>query len=402
MKIRIAIVVNSFPALSETFIFNKVKGLAKEGFDVTVITHSTKNDLQAYQDQWQMVKEVNIVKAFSGQDIFKITLYVAILSKLGAALAFLRKSKGRLHNWNARIRAFLKWLRLTNSFDIIHFEYSGLAVSYLDVIAVGLPAKIMISCRGAAEQIRPLHDKKRASDLITLFQKADRVHCVSDDMLTTCATLYQLDRKKAFVNRPAIQPERFQRAVPKKLIAGDPIVICSTGRLHWKKGFEFSLLAMRLLKARGILFRYEIIGGGEEFEKLVFIANDLGIADHVHFMGRLSSSEVKHRLENCDIFLLPSLSEGISNAVLEAMAMKIPVVSTTAGGMDELITDMETGMLVNTYRPEELANKIEKLIEDYTLRMKLGENGFDVVQNNFTMQRQIDVFLKEYNFVIND
>jgi len=400
MKTRIAIVVNSFPVLSETFIFNKVKGLVKEGFDITVITHSTKNNLPSYQDQWDDVKEIKILNAFTSRDVFNVRLYAKIISKLGASITLL-KASNKLGNWKARARAYLHWLSLSDGYDIIHFEYSGLAVSYLDLISIGIKSRIMVSCRGAAEQIRPLFDKKRAVDLKTLFEKADRVHCVSYDMLNTCATYYQLDRKKAFVNRPAIQTERFQRSNPRRIVHDQPVVICSTGRLHWKKGFEFALLAMYELKAQGISFRYEIIGGGIELEKLVFMANDLGIADQVHFIGKLSSAEVKARLESCDIFLLPSLSEGISNAVLEAMAMQIPVVSTTAGGMDELIADMETGLLADTYDAKELANKLKLLIENDALREKIGQNGHSIILKNFAIERQLAIFVREYNNILN-
>jgi colanic acid/amylovoran biosynthesis glycosyltransferase len=400
MKIRIAIVVNSFPVLSETFIFNKVKGLVKEGFDVTVITHHTKNDLSAYQDQWNDVRKIKTLNAFTRRDLFNFRLYIKITSKLGASLKFLQATKG-LRNWKARVRTYLQWLTLSDGYDIIHFEYSGLAVSYLALISIGAKGKFIVSCRGAAEQIRPLFDKKRATDLKTLFEKVDRVHCVSGDMLNTCVTYYQLDRRKAFVNRPAIQTERFQRSVSKKVQVDKPILICSTGRLHWKKGFEFALLAMHELKVQGISFRYEIIGEGIELEKLMFMANDLGIADEVHFVGRLSSANVKTRLESCDIFLLPSLSEGISNAVLEAMAMQVPVVSTVAGGMDELITDMENGLLTNTYDVQELANRIKLLIENDALREKMGQNGHRTILENFRIERQLDIFLREYNNMLN-
>lgn len=398
MKARIAIVVNSFPVLSETFIFNKVKGLVKAGFDVTVIAHSIKNDLSAYQDQWDDVRNVKILNAFTSHDLLNFRLYTKIVSRLGASLQFLQATKSG--NWKAKVRTYLQWLTLSEDYDIVHFEYSGLAVSYLDLISIGLKSKVIVSCRGAAEQIRPLFDRKRATELNMLFAKVDRVHCVSEDMLNTCATLYHLDRRKAFVNRPAIQTERFQRA-DKKWQPGETILICSTGRLHWKKGFDYALLAMRELKTQGISFRYEIIGGGIELEKLIFMANDLGIAGHVHFIGKLSSAEVKARLESCDIFLLPSLSEGISNAVLEAMAMQIPVVSTGAGGMDELITDMENGLLIHAYDAKKWADKIIMLIQNAALREKIGQNGHRTILENFKIERQLNVFLSEYNYILN-
>lgn len=395
---RVAIVVNRFPTLSETFIFNKVKGLVQSGLEVTVITHNPGNDFYAYKEDWKDISDkVKIVKAFSKKDILSIRLYAKIFSTFAESISFFRTiTKGK--RGTAEIfRSFLRWIGLMYSFDIIHFEYSGLAITYLDVIPHLKHAKIFVSCRGAAEQIKPLVDRDRATKLISLFKLADRVHCVSNDMLNTCVTLYGLNPSKAFVNRPAVDINKFERAYVRERPSNAPYLFCSTGRLHWKKGFEYALLAMKELKKRGYVFKYEIIGGGLELEKLVFMVHDLDIQDCVFFCGSLPSHEVKKKLETCDLYILPSLSEGISNAVLEALAMQLPVVASRAGGMDEVIRDKETGLLADAYHAMCLADKIEIIMKDEALSKRLSLNGHALVRTEFTLDRQIEMFIKQYN-----
>jgi colanic acid/amylovoran biosynthesis glycosyltransferase len=274
---------------------------------------------------------------------------------------------------------------------------SGLGVAYLPVLALLRSARVVVSCRGTAEKIKPLTDEGRASDLGKLFQLADRVHCVSQNMLDSCKK-YGLSEHKAFVNRPAIRIDAFTRdtSVSEARHPLVPIRVCSIGRLHWNKGFDFALLAMKLLKDSGERVVLEIIGDGPEREKLVYLTEALGLADSVTLAGRLDSMEVKARLESCDIFLLPSLSEGISNAALEAMAMELPVISTRSGGMDELISDGQNGLLLDCYAPDQIANSIRRLARDAELQRDLGKNARQTILDEFSIERQLSCFVLEY------
>lgn len=397
---RIAIVVNRFPTLSETFIFNKVKGLVKQGFDVTVITHDDHHDQHAYHEEWNEVRSVNIERAFTKRDIFQFRLYIKVVSNVFRSIAFLKAFRTSVRKGSSVMHNYVLWLSISNRFDIVHFEYTGLAITYLDVLPHLKTTKVFASCRGAAEQIKPLVDTDRAKKLAQLFQCVDYVHCVSTDMLNTCVSLYGLNPAKAFVNRPAINTDKFKRSNSVAQPSSPSFLFCSTGRLHWKKGFEYALLAMNELKQRGHVFKYEIIGGGVELEKLIFMVHDMGLQDCVFFCGSLPSSEVKSRLEKCDIYVLPSLSEGISNAVLEALAMQVPVVATRAGGMEEVIKNNETGLLVDACNAEQLANALEVLIRDESLRNRLAQNGCALVQAEFTIQRQIEIFIEKYKHAL--
>ena len=278
------------------------------------------------------------------------------------------------------------------NFDIIHFEFSGLAVEYLDVLPLLSPARLVTSCRGAAEQIVPLSELERAKELRSVFERIDAVHCVSTDIKKT-AEKYGLDTAKSFVISPAINLNLFHREATYPCKMSGPYKLISVGRLHWKKGYEFALIAVQQLIESGFEVEYLIIGEGDQEEKLRFLIDQLGLAENVTLAGRKSAGEVRKALEEADIFVLPSLSEGLSNAVLEAMAMEVPVISTTAGGMDEAIHDGEDGLLIPTMQPNALTSRIIQLLENYQFRKRLGEAGRKKVIERFNLDAQINQFI---------
>ena len=113
-------------------------------------------------------------------------------------------------------------------------------------------------------------------------------------------------------------------------------------------------------------------------------------------VGRKTPLEVKSALERADIYVLPSVSEGISNAALEAMAMQLPVVSTTAGGMAEAIEHDVSGLLVPSRNPRALADAIARLALSPEKRQTLGSNARRRIEAEFSLDRQIRTYLDEY------
>lgn len=142
----------------------------------------------------------------------------------------------------------------------------------------------------------------------------------------------------------------------------------SVCRLTEKKGIEYALRALASLPWRDWV--YSVIGGGELLEELKGIAADLGIADRVTFLGPRPHSEVKQRLRDAHVFLLPSVGardgdlEGIPVSLMEAMATGLTVVSTYHSGIPELIEDHKTGFLAPERDSAALASKLSWIAEN--------------------------------------
>ncbi len=400
---RIAIVVNSFPKVSETFIFNKVIHLIKAGWDVTVVVHHKSNDTVFFQDQMMNAK-VKLSRAnwSSGEIKSFLRLGWYVLANIPMAMrAFFRVLKREGRFGPGSIKRTLKLIPFEGkNFDIIHFEYSGLAIQYLDELDY-LDSKKVISCRGTAELVKPLVDKSRTAQLEKLMTRIDLAHCVSQNMRSVMAN-FGIPPEKSFVNYPSIDIGFFTRTTAYGNVTNAEFTVVSTGRLTWVKGYTYALLGVKRTVDQGYNVRYEIIGEGESSDELTFLVEKLGVSGRVAFRGNLTRAEVKRALERADVFLLPSLSEGISNAALEAMAMEIPVVSTKVGGMGEVIADGENGMLINEMEPGEIADRLIDLIKNREVAKRLGKQAREVVVNGFSLKKQTEIFQEQYKKLYNE
>jgi len=391
---KIKIVVNSFPSASETFLFNLVAGLEKIGHTVIVCAMSKNNDSKLYVqrlDEWS--GNINYFPSLTNLIVASFTVLGIIVVMPGKCIHYIRKhgiKRGLLDSIKGR---FL----LEGHPDIIHFAYSGLGISFLDLFDMlhDKSIKIFVSCRGSAEKVKPIIDYNRGKQLGVLFQKSDRVHCVSIDMLQGLSE-YGLAKERAFVNYPSIDLEAFVQDKPKNFIKNEKWELTTTGRLHFQKGYIFCLQALRLLKNKGYQFTYHILGSGPDLAQLKYLVHEWTLDDEVVFHGKVGSETIFEILKMTDIFILPSLYEGVANSALEAMAMKIPIVTTNAGGMGEVVRHRENGMIINRFSGNELAMAIEELLLSGELRQRVSENGRRTVEEKFNIHNQIKIFLKEY------
>ena len=146
---------------------------------------------------------------------------------------------------------------------------------------------------------------------------------------------------------------------------------------------------------RGFHIRYRIAGDGSEREKLVYLRHSLGLEEEIELLGWQSQAEVEAHLGWADAFLLTSLSEGISNSALEAMAAGVPVVSTRCGGMAEVVSGPDAGVLVDVGDVTQIAEALRSL-GDPTRRSALAVGGAAVAQADFDLDRQAHAFTSAY------
>jgi glycosyltransferase involved in cell wall biosynthesis len=162
-------------------------------------------------------------------------------------------------------------------------------------------------------------------------------------------------------------------------------VVGLVGRLdHWGKGHKELFTALAQLKERWPC-QALIVGGGRRMEEIKQAAADLGLAGEVHFLG--ARQDVPDLLQAMDIFVLPSYSEGVSLALLEAMAAGLPVIATAVGGTPEAVTDGVTGLLIPSRDAGALAEALERLLSDPALAKNLGENARKAVAEKFSLER---------------
>ena len=153
--------------------------------------------------------------------------------------------------------------------------------------------------------------------------------------------------------------------------------ILSVGRIYPQKNHALLLRAFAQIHKSKPEFKLKICGKGSEENNLQKLANDLGIADSVCFMGEISN--IREQLKSCSCFVLSSDYEGLPNALMEAMAVGVPVISTDCpcGGPRMLIKGNENGVLVPCGDVDKLGSAIEEVIGNRDKQLRLGRSGRD-------------------------
>lgn len=162
-------------------------------------------------------------------------------------------------------------------------------------------------------------------------------------------------------------------------------VVGCVGILEERKGYRFLLEAAARLKAKGLLLGYRIAGAGSLRQPLERQAARLGLNDDVEFLGFVDDAAAF--LAGIDVFVMPSLFEGLGVAALEAMAASKPVIASRVGGLAESVVDEVTGLLVAPGDDAQLAEAIEKMHRDPALAIALGQRGRERVQEHFSLEQ---------------
>ena len=177
--------------------------------------------------------------------------------------------------------------------------------------------------------------------------------------------------------------------------SSDPPSIVAIGRLIVKKGFANLIRACALLVERGRSFQCDIFGEGPLENQLRVQIEQLGLQEFVRLPGPKPQHDLRARLADASVFVLPSVPEpegGMDNlptVIMEAMATGLPVVSTRIGGIPEMVVENETGFLVQPDDAVALAGAIEKLTNERSLGQRLGQAGYERAQRLFSIENNL-------------
>lgn len=149
--------------------------------------------------------------------------------------------------------------------------------------------------------------------------------------------------------------------------------ILVVSRLTPRKGIRYLIRALAELKPAKEKTELWIVGDGEERAVLERMAGECGVTDIVKFFGPVPHEHLSRYYGLADVFCLPSLNEGMSNTVLEALSAGLPIVATVTGGTEELVVEGENGFFVQQKSPGDIAEKLSLLCQDPELRTRMGE-----------------------------
>ena len=213
----------------------------------------------------------------------------------------------------------------------------------------------IVTCHGSDVLLEPLGQDWLEQDFSSVFHAVDRVHCVSDELAEHCLRLGARP-DQLYVAPVGVNLSVFVAQPHRPRPPGLALRLVSVGRLHWVKGYEYTLEAVRELRDEGVRVAYTIVGLDEGAETSMRLAiQDFGLSGVVELRGHLPPEGVRDVLAASDVFVLSSVSEGTSIATVEAMAMGLPVVVTDVGQTSQIVQDGVHGFVVPSRSPFTLA-----------------------------------------------
>jgi colanic acid/amylovoran biosynthesis glycosyltransferase len=396
--VKIAYLCSEYPAISHTFVLREVEALRRLGAAISTfsVRRTRPDQLLSRADRIASQTTVAILPPRWGRLLaahFGLAFRApfAYLATLGLALRLAPAGlRGRLWQLFYFVEAVALWSEC-RKLGIRHI-HAHLANAAADL------ALLAARVGSAVEPQRPwswsftMHGPTEFSDLrhYRLTEKlasARFVVCISDfarSQLMALSDPEAWDRLR--VVHVGIPVEGFTRA-------GSPIprnrnpAILYVGRLVPEKGQAVLLEAVAQLAERGHRAEVSLAGDGPLRPSLERLAEHLGIASRVSFLGAVGQDDLHALYEEASIFCLPSFAEGVPVVLMEAMAMGLPVVSTRITGIPELIEDGVDGLLVAPGRPDELAERLERLLDDPSLCRELGSRGREKVLREFDAER---------------
>ena len=274
--------------------------------------------------------------------------------------------------------AGLRRLIHSESFDIVHFHTKRAHALSLWLLRARSRPKYVATRRMDYPERRGWYTN------LLYNHKVDGVVAISRVIAELLAQA-GVERGKIRHIPSGIDPARFISADAHERLFKNPLVIGSAAVLEARKGHEILLEAAALLKADGVNLSYQLAGAGPLRHQLEQQAAHLGLQEEVQFLGFVS--DISKFLAAIDIFVMPSLHEGLGVAVLEAMAAGKPVVASRVGGLAESVADGVTGILVPPANATALAQGIAKLVHDRSLAREMGLRGQERVARHFTLEQ---------------
>jgi glycosyltransferase involved in cell wall biosynthesis len=396
--LKIAYILDFFPVFSETFILREILELRRRGFKVRIMArlNSTAPEKLNKVIHREAEKLIDDVYYFSQVDA-EMPKYLKALNHLYIFLIhpvrYLRTlSYSRRTNretfWCFKQSVLHAVKMEREGIDHIHAHFAVEACKYAMLISMitGIPYSFTIHA----------HDifiRKNADLIEDKFRHAKFTACISQFNKAYISSHYpgvRLNNTK--IIHCGVDLSNLHQLNGK---ANPVFNVTAVGRLVEHKGFKPLINACKALKQRGLNFDCNIIGEGDQRRELEELIRSLDLSDVVHLRGAMEQNEVLRAISSADLFVLPcvveknGMQDGIPVALMEAMALQVPVVSTKVSGVPELIRD-GAGLLVEPENVNALADAIEAVyrLSDQE-RKEMGTKGRVIIEQEFNLTREV-------------
>ena len=389
----------TYPILTTTFIDREIKMLRQWGVDLKIVAiRRPPTDMPLSKDQKELQQGVIYLLPVAWMSLIASHLYFAFLRprRYFQSLIFLMtrshpslkaRIKTLLHFGEGVYAAYLVRKHQFREFHA-HFVDRAATVALVAGRLLGKPYSLSIHA-GADIYVNPVLLREKITEArravtCSLYNKTHLEALIGQDLSDKISYFHH-----------GLDLNEYQPSPPSS--NGKPLIL-SVGQLARRKGFAQLIKGCRGLKDQGYEFNCQIVGQGPQREELNELVSQLSLEDTVTFLGAIPHDEVIEKYRQATMFVLPCIQtdegdvDGIPNVICEAMAMQLPVISTSVSAIPEILEHEVNGLLLPPDDNQALVKAMAHLLDEPALRARLGGNGRQSMIETFDIERNVRRF----------
>ncbi len=398
---KIAVIVDSFPKISETFILAHVTGLIDRGHDVDIFAWE-QGDLEVQHadvGRYKLLSRLSILAPPVGK-LARVASAAKLLLRNGHQ-APVRQSLNvkRYGRAASSLRLLHHVTHLVQGYDIIHCHFGPNGEFASQLKGMGVTSKVVTTFHGY--DIR-MGKEEGPGIYRTLFEACDAIVAISPYNRSNLLEFGADERR--IVDVPLGIDLGHQHVCTPRRDASEPLRIITVARLSPEKCLDSGITAIAALKQQraNLHVRYEIIGDGPLRGRVEARIAELGLQDDVVLLGSQNQSVVREALARSHAFLLPSIAEALPMCLMEALGAGLAAIATNVGSVDQIVIDGRTGLLVPPRDVEAIVDRLMLLADMPSIAASLGQAGREHVLRAFDHDKEIDSLVHLYRTLVAD
>lgn len=385
---------SSYSIAHGIFVHKQLLELVKQGCEVKVVKPVpwAPFPVNIFKKKWSDYSQVKNEETIDGIKVY----YPKYLTLPGGILF---EYSG--YSMYFSLRRLLKSIYNIFAFDIIHSHVAipdGFAGLLLKNKCFNKP--LIVTIHGQDLQNTIYRNKRCFKAVGKVIKSADKIITVSTKLKRIADSNFGFKENIKVINN-GIDPSEVPGQSEKENKPHETIIL-SVSNLIESKGIDLNIEAISKIINKCSHLKYYIIGDGPEKRKLQSMAIELGLANIIIFLGRISHEEVLHYMMEADIFSLPSWNEGFGVVYIEAMSCGKPVVACQGQGIEDVIKHNENGILVKPRDVDSLATELNRLIVQPEEAKLIGKKARETVLSKFTWENNAKQTIKLYEEVLKD
>ncbi len=383
---------NAMNLANGIFVHEQTQELVRQGCEVKVISPVpwSPAPIRWLKDKWGAYAKIPLQTTRDGIEVYH-PRYVSF------PRAYFFEYSGWLYYLG--IRKIIEKIHQEFPFDIIH-AHVALPDGYGALLANRAYKKPLLVTIHGLDMATTIHRNDRCKQrILETLEAASKVICVSSKLRKQCLGVYN-DEIKFEVVSNGISPDELKTSGRLREKYGSKRVLLTVGWLYKLKGHDHVVRVLPEIIERAPELVYLIVGSGPEEDHLRQLVDQLGLNDYVEFCGQKDHETVMEYMSICDLFVMPSWDEAFGVVYLEAMAHGKPVIACQGQGIEDVIVDGETGLLVKPKDLRGLKEALLKLLADRQLAEDMGQRGKQVVLSDFTWEKSAQKLMGIYREVL--